>query len=176
VSDLPQLWLFQVRLSVAAEVEVSPRFLSTCVCASTPSFPRKRESIYPDVKAKMDSRLRGNDDRVIGGFMCRLYSLLILLKSSNTKRGDTSASEGCAKGHDVTGPWVPYGLMGAFRAWRCWMQALSKLALSKACPFMALNVVIAGLLFTHLFSEFYTVTQAVGTTLVVSGALINGLG
>jgi hypothetical protein len=31
------------------------------------ALPRKRESICPDVKAKMDSRLRRNDGHVIGG-------------------------------------------------------------------------------------------------------------
>jgi uncharacterized membrane protein len=66
--------------------------------------------------------------------------------------------------------------MSAFRATLCWIPAVSKFALSKACPSMALNVVVVGLLSTHRSDEHDTVTKAVGSTLVTLGLLVNGLG
>jgi multidrug transporter EmrE-like cation transporter len=76
----------------------------------------------------------------------------------------------------LVSPWVMCGLIAAFGASLCWMLAVSKLALNKAYPFMALNFVLVGLLSSRLFGEHYTVSKAIGTALIVLGVLINGIG
>jgi hypothetical protein len=47
----------------------------TLAVTAMPSFPRKRESICSDVRLKMDSRFRGNDDDILARFHRKMDSL-----------------------------------------------------------------------------------------------------
>lgn len=69
-------------------------------------------------------------------------------------------------------PWIASAFVAAFGASLCWMLAVSKLELSKAYPFMALNFLIVCLLAVPLFGEPFSTTKAIGLFAVVAGLVI----
>lgn len=69
-------------------------------------------------------------------------------------------------------PWVISALAAAFLASLCWMVAMSRLELSRAYPFMALNFLLVGALAIPLFGESLTRGKLVGITLVILGLVV----
>ena len=67
-------------------------------------------------------------------------------------------------------------LGAAFLASLCWMLAMSRLELSRAYPFMALNFLLVGLLAVPLFNEALTRPKVVGLFFVVLGLVITSRG
>ena len=68
-------------------------------------------------------------------------------------------------------PWVISGFAAAFGASLCWMGAISKMELSRAYPFMALNFVLVGLIAVPLFGEAFTLNKLIGLGLIIGGLL-----
>ena len=69
-------------------------------------------------------------------------------------------------------PWVISAFVAAFGASLCWMLALSRLQLSKAYPFMALNFVFVSLMAVPLFSEIMNFNKIVGLLIIVVGLIV----
>lgn len=68
-------------------------------------------------------------------------------------------------------PWVISAFAAAFGASLAWMAAISKMELSRAYPFMALNFVLVGLIAIPLFGETFTTAKLIGLTLIIIGLL-----
>lgn len=73
-------------------------------------------------------------------------------------------------------PWVISAFVAAFGASLCWMLALSRLELSRAYPFMALNFLFVCLLAVPLFGETLTTTKVLGLCFIIIGLIILGQG
>lgn len=73
-------------------------------------------------------------------------------------------------------PWIVSALAAAFLASLCWMLAMSRLELSRAYPFMALNFLLVGLLAVPLFGEALTRPKIIGLLFVVIGLVITSRG
>jgi len=69
-------------------------------------------------------------------------------------------------------PWVISAFVAAFAASLCWMLAVSRLELSRAYPFMALNFLIVCVAAVPLFGEVFTVSKAIGLATVIVGLII----
>lgn len=69
-------------------------------------------------------------------------------------------------------PWVISALAAAFLASLCWMAAMSRLELSRAYPFMALNFLLVGALAVPLFGEALTRHKIIGIFLVIAGLIV----
>lgn len=69
-------------------------------------------------------------------------------------------------------PWVISALAAAFLASMCWMLAISKLDMSKAYPFMALNFLMVVFLAVPLFGETLNTAKIAGLVMIVVGLLI----
>lgn len=69
-------------------------------------------------------------------------------------------------------PWVISAFVAAFAASLCWMLALSRLELSRAYPFMALNFVIVCLLAVPLFGETMTFYKLAGLAMIIAGIAV----
>ncbi|EED38475.1 hypothetical protein JY440_03855 [Stenotrophomonas maltophilia] len=69
-------------------------------------------------------------------------------------------------------PWIISAFVAAFAASLCWMLAVSRLELSKAYPFMALNFLLVCIAAVPLFGESFTVAKGVGLATVVLGLII----
>lgn len=69
-------------------------------------------------------------------------------------------------------PWIISAFIAAFGASLCWILAVSKLELSKAYPFMALNFLIVCLVAVPLFGESFSPAKAFGLLTVVAGLVI----
>jgi multidrug transporter EmrE-like cation transporter len=69
-------------------------------------------------------------------------------------------------------PWVLSAFVAAFGASLCWMLAISRLELSRAYPFMALNFVLVAALAVPLFGETITAQKLIGIGLVVAGLIV----
>jgi multidrug transporter EmrE-like cation transporter len=69
-------------------------------------------------------------------------------------------------------PWVVSAFFAAFAASLCWMLAVSRLELSRAYPFMALNFVIVCIAAVPLFGEAFTPSKAIGLLTVIVGLVI----
>lgn len=69
-------------------------------------------------------------------------------------------------------PWIISALLAAFMASLCWMAAMSRLELSRAYPFMALNFLLVGLIAVPLFGETLNKPKVVGISLVVGGLIV----
>lgn len=76
----------------------------------------------------------------------------------------------------LTRPWVISALGAAFLASLAWMMALSRLDLSRAYPFMALNFLLVGLLAVPLFGETLTWRGIVGLLMVIAGLVVMNTG
>ncbi|MFL9583168.1 EamA family transporter [Stenotrophomonas sp. AB1(2024)] len=69
-------------------------------------------------------------------------------------------------------PWVISAFVAAFAASLCWMLAVSRLELSKAYPFMALNFLLVCIIAVPLFGETFTMAKAIGLGTVIVGLII----
>lgn len=69
-------------------------------------------------------------------------------------------------------PWVISAFFAAFAASLCWMLAVSRLELSRAYPFMALNFLIVCIAAVPLFGEVFTLSKAIGLATVIVGLII----
>lgn len=69
-------------------------------------------------------------------------------------------------------PWVISAFVAAFCASLCWMLAISRLDLSRAYPFMALNFLLVCLLAVPLFGETVTPAKLAGLSLIIVGLVI----
>lgn len=69
-------------------------------------------------------------------------------------------------------PWVISAFAAAFGASLCWMLALSRLQLSKAYPFMALNFVVVSVMAVPLFGEIMTLSKIAGLLIIVIGLIV----
>lgn len=69
-------------------------------------------------------------------------------------------------------PWVISAFVAAFGASMCWMLAISRLELSRAYPFMALNFLLVCLLAVPLFGETLTPPKLIGLCFVIVGLVI----
>jgi len=69
-------------------------------------------------------------------------------------------------------PWVISAFVAAFAASLCWMLAVSRLDLSRAYPFMALNFLIVCVAAVPLFGEAFTLTKGIGLATVIIGLII----
>ncbi|MDV3469682.1 hypothetical protein RZA67_13240 [Stenotrophomonas sp. C3(2023)] len=69
-------------------------------------------------------------------------------------------------------PWIISAFVAAFAASLCWMLAVSRLELSKAYPFMALNFLLVCIAAVPLFGESFTVARGIGLATVVLGLII----
>lgn len=69
-------------------------------------------------------------------------------------------------------PWVISAFAAAFGASLFWMAAISRLPISKAYPFMALNFVFVMALAVFLFNESLSQQKVAGTALIVLGVLV----
>lgn len=73
-------------------------------------------------------------------------------------------------------PWVLSSFAAAFLAALAWMAAVTKLDLSHAYPFMALNFVLVLLFSGWLFQEPVSVPKVIGVVLIAVGTLVSSLG
>ena len=69
-------------------------------------------------------------------------------------------------------PWVISAFVAAFAASLCWMLAVSRLELSKAYPFMALNFLLVCIIAVPLFGETFTTAKGIGLAIVIVGLII----
>jgi multidrug transporter EmrE-like cation transporter len=67
--------------------------------------------------------------------------------------------------------WVISAFAAAFGASLAWMGAITKLELSRAYPFMALNFLLVGLLAIPFFGETLTWQKLAGLMFIVTGLL-----
>lgn len=79
-------------------------------------------------------------------------------------------------GHMLSNPWVISGFAAAFGASLTWMAALTRLDLSRAYPFMALNFVIVTFVALPLFGETITPLRLIGLALIVLGLIVSSQG
>lgn len=69
-------------------------------------------------------------------------------------------------------PWIISAFVAAFLAAVCWIGAMTKLELSQAYPFMALNFILVTLLAGWLFAEPVTWPKIAGLALIVVGLIV----
>lgn len=69
-------------------------------------------------------------------------------------------------------PWVISAFVAAFGASLCWMLAISRLELSRAYPFMALNFLLVCVLAVPLFGETFTMAKAIGLSCIIFGLIV----
>ena len=69
-------------------------------------------------------------------------------------------------------PWVLSALFAAFAASVCWMMAVSRLELSRAYPFMAMNFLLVSLLAVPMFGENLSFNKILGLGLIVAGLIV----
>ena len=69
-------------------------------------------------------------------------------------------------------PWVISPSAAAFAASICWMEAISRLPLSKAYPYMAINFLLVAVLATVLFKESMDSYKLAGTLIIVLGVVV----
>ncbi len=69
-------------------------------------------------------------------------------------------------------PWVISAFAAAFGASLFWMAAISRLPISKAYPFMALNFVFVMAFAAVIFNESLNHYKLVGTAIIIVGVLV----
>lgn len=72
-------------------------------------------------------------------------------------------------------PWILSAFAAAFAAAMCWIAAMTRLELSKAYPFMALNFILVALFANVFFGEAITWPKVAGLGLVVLGLIVGGM-
>lgn len=111
---------------------------------------------------------------VLGTVILTTYGQLVLKWQVSTR---APAPFGWAEGWPpllllLLRPWVISAFVAAFGASLCWMLALSRLELSRAYPFMALNFLLVCLLAVPLFGETFTTTKVLGLCFIIVGLII----
>lgn len=74
--------------------------------------------------------------------------------------------------HLLLKPWVISAFASAFGASLCWMMALTKLPISRAYPFMAINFLLVPLMAAIIFHEQLDVYKISGVLLIISGVIV----
>lgn len=74
----------------------------------------------------------------------------------------------------VFNPWIMSALFAAFLGAMSWMGAVSKLDLSTAYPFMALNFVLVAVFAAIFFGEAMTWQKIISLALIVVALIIGG--
>ena len=74
--------------------------------------------------------------------------------------------------HLLINPWVISGIVATFLAGVSWMLAMTKLDLSYAYPFVALNYVLILALGFIFFQEVMTPAKILGSILIVAGVVV----
>lgn len=69
-------------------------------------------------------------------------------------------------------PWVISAFVAAFGASLCWMAAISKLPISRAYPYMAINFLLVALMATALFGEQLDGYKIAGTLIIMLGVVV----
>lgn len=69
-------------------------------------------------------------------------------------------------------PWIITALLAALLAAVCWMGAMTKLPLSRAYPFMALNFILVTIFASMLLGESITWPKVAGLFLIVGGLVV----
>lgn len=69
-------------------------------------------------------------------------------------------------------PWVFSAFVAAFAASLCWMGALSRLPISRAYPFMAINFFMVAIMASWLFREQFDSYKIAGTAIIMLGVLV----
>lgn len=69
-------------------------------------------------------------------------------------------------------PWVISAFAAAFGASLFWMAAISRMPISKAYPFMALNFVFVVALAAIIFNESLNQYKVAGTAIIILGVLV----
>lgn len=69
-------------------------------------------------------------------------------------------------------PWVVSAFAAAFGASLCWMGAISRLALSRAYPYMAINFLLVAILAAWLFKETLDGYKIAGTLIIMLGVIV----
>ncbi|PJK00097.1 hypothetical protein CO615_05395 [Lysobacteraceae bacterium NML75-0749] len=69
-------------------------------------------------------------------------------------------------------PWVISAFAAAFGASLCWMAAISRMSISKAYPFMAINFLLVAIMAVVLFREQLDNYKIAGTALIMLGVLV----
>ncbi len=69
-------------------------------------------------------------------------------------------------------PWVISAFAAAFGASLCWMAAISKLPISRAYPYMAINFFLVALMASVLFREQFDGYKIGGTLIIMLGVVV----
>ena len=69
-------------------------------------------------------------------------------------------------------PWVISAFAAAFAASICWMGAISRLPLSKAYPYMAINFLLVAVFPPILFKVSMDSYKLAGTLIIVLGVVV----
>lgn len=69
-------------------------------------------------------------------------------------------------------PWVISAFAAAFGASLCWMAALSRMPLSRAYPYMAINFFVVALFAAVLFREQLDAYKIAGTLIIMLGVVV----
>lgn len=69
-------------------------------------------------------------------------------------------------------PWVISAFAAAFGASLCWMGAISRLPISRAYPYMAINFFLVALFAAWLFREQLDGYKVAGTLIIMVGVLV----
>ena len=69
-------------------------------------------------------------------------------------------------------PWVISAFAAAFGASLCWMAAISKLPISRAYPYMAINFFLVALMASVLFREQFDGYKIGGTLIIMLGVIV----
>lgn len=99
------------------------------------------------------------------------YGQVVLKWQVATRSGDTADF---ARGIPelLLRPWVISAFAAAFAASLCWVLAISRLELSRAYPFMAMNFILVSLLAVPIFGESFGLMKLTGLLLVVVGLIV----
>lgn len=69
-------------------------------------------------------------------------------------------------------PWVISAFAAAFGASLCWMLAISRLPISRAYPYMAINFFLVALLASWFFHEQLDGYKIAGTAIIMLGVVV----
>ncbi len=72
----------------------------------------------------------------------------------------------------ILSPWVVFAFASAFAASLCWMMAISRMPISKAYPFMAINFPLVAVAAVLFFKEQMDFARIAGTALIMIGVLV----
>lgn len=74
--------------------------------------------------------------------------------------------------HLLLKPWVISAFAAAFGASLCWMAAISKMPISRAYPYMAINFFLVALFASVIFREQLDGYKIAGTLIIMLGVVV----